>query len=409
MSGTDHGVPRISGRNVSLVAGREFFTRVRSKTLVVSTVVVAVALAVVLTLVAVVGSGDDDPLRIGVGSSAEVISEPLAAAAELNDVDIEVVAFDDDPARALDELDLVAAIGAAGDGQTVVTTEDGLKANVAVVIGEATSRLALEQSLANAPVDADGVLAAVDGAVVDVRQTDPDDPDRADRLTLAYVVALLLFFAIYLAGIYVAIGVVEEKANSIVEILLSTISSADLLVGKVVGIGAVGLLQLAVYGGVGLGVGSAVGVIDVPAVAGGLFVSSLVWYVVGFTFFALLFAAAGSLVSRQEDVTSASSPVSVLAFFAFFAAQFALTNGDSALVAVLSWVPPFSALLVPVRQATGDISAAEWVGSLAVTVAATVVVGWLAARIYRASVLHMGSPLSWTRSARRHMPSATSR
>jgi ABC-2 type transport system permease protein len=400
-----------SWRNVKLVAGREFFTRVRSQTLLVSTAIVGVGLAAALAVAAVAGGGDDDPMRVGVHRSAEAISSPLEEAASRLGVRIEIVPFDESADSALGELDLEAAISSVSAGSAEVTTDDGLDPDLEPVVAQATTRLALEQSLTAVGGDAaiGEVLGAVDAATVDVRQLDPDDPERGARLTLAYVVAMLLFFAIYLAGVYVAIGVVEEKANSIVEILLSAIRPADLLIGKVIGIGAVGLAQLCVYGGIGLAVGSAVGVISLPAVAGGLFAASLLWYVVGFAFYALLFAAAGSLVSRQEDVTSASSPVSVLAFFAFFAAQFALTNPESPYVSALSWFPPFSALLVPVRQATGSISAAEWVGTLVVTLAATVGAGWVAARVYRASVLHVGTPLSWTRAFRRASSDASPR
>lgn len=111
---------------------------------------------------------------------------------------------------------------------------------------------------------------------------------------------------ILLFGMYVAMGVVEEKSSRVVELLLSTLRPLQLLWGKIIGIGAVGLLQLAAYGVVGVGAALATDTLTITGTALGVFASTLGWFVLGFAFFAVLYAAAGSMVSRQEDVNSTS-------------------------------------------------------------------------------------------------------
>jgi len=181
----------------------------------------------------------------------------------------------------------------------------------------------------------------------------------------------------------------------VVELLLSTIKPLHLLAGKVLGIGAVGLAQLVLFGGVGLGMSIATGLITISGTAAMLFVSVLVWYILGFTFFALLYAAAGSLVSRQEDVNSATGPLSVVAFAAFFVAQFSLKEPDNAFASVLSWVPPFSATLMPLRVAQGVATPLQVVVTIVLMVLASVVAALVASRIYRNSVLNTGRKQSW--------------
>lgn len=131
-----------------------------------------------------------------------------------------------------------------------------------------------------------------------------------------------------------------------------------------------GLLQVLVFGGAGLGTGLVTGLVTIGGTAIALFLAVLVWYVLGFAFYAMLYAAMGSLVSRQEDVNSATMRLNILAFASFFAAQFSLNDPDSTWVGVLAWIPPFSAMLMPLRIAADLAGPAQ----LVVTVVTMLVV-----------------------------------
>ena len=91
----------------------------------------------------------------------------------------------------------------------------------------------------------------------------------------------------------------------------------------------------------------------------------VIWYILGFAFFAMLYAAFGSLVSRQEDVNSATMPLSILAFASFFTAQSALSDPDATWIRILAWIPPFSSMIMPMRIAAGVTSPFEMVATVA--------------------------------------------
>ena len=114
-------------------------------------------------------------------------------------------------------------------------------------------------------------------------------------------------------------------------------------------------------------------------------------------FFAMLYAAMVSLVSRQEDVNSATMPLNILAFSSFFAAQFSLNDPDSTWVGVLAWIPPFSSMLMPMRIAADLAGPAQLVITVVTMLVVTAVVALVAARIYERSVLHTGARQSLRR------------
>ena len=202
----------------------------------------------------------------------------------------------------------------------------------------------------------------------------------------------MLFFQIFSYGIAVAIGVVEEKSSRVVELLLPTVHPRQLLAGKVLGIGAVGLLQLSLFAAFGIGVALLADAVDVssPALVG-IVAASVGWFLLGYAFFAFVYGATGSLVSRQEEVQSATAPVSMLGFAAYFATVYAAQDLSAAWVGWLSYVPPFSTLLMPVQMATGEVGWAGVALAAALMIAATVALAWLGSVIYERSVLRLGA------------------
>lgn len=384
---------------VAQVAAREFTVRVVNKAFLVSTAVLLVIIVGGLAGFAAFGGSDDGTksVRVGVVGGSSELSPALTAAGEALGQPVEVTALGS-AAQARTEVGngtVEAALVADPAGSYTVVTETSLGDTLAPVLTAGVRQAAQDAALARQGVDPSTVTAAVARATLSVDALDPPDAAQGQRTVIAYVAVLLLFFSVFVWGLYVAMGVVEEKASRVVELLLSTVTPLQLLVGKVVGIGAVGLAQLLVFGGVGLATAMATGLLTIGATAVALFVSVLVWYLLGYAFFALLYAAAGSLVSRQEDVNSVATPLSTLGFAAYFVAQFALTSPENTVAAVLAWVPPFSAYLMPLRIAQGQASAVQVVATILLMLAACAVAAVLAARIYRRSVLNTGAKQSW--------------
>jgi ABC-2 type transport system permease protein len=201
---------------------------------------------------------------------------------------------------------------------------------------------------------------------------------------------------------WVATSVAEEKSSRVMEVMLNAATPGEMLAGKVFGVGGAGLTQLA-----SIVLPAAVVVaLQVPLtrlvlgedaadtpLAGltpGILVAFAVFFLLGFVLTALVYAAAGSLVSRQEDVQQVALPMLMISFVAYFAAFFASGAPGAAWVAPLSWVPFFSPYLMLTRLVTGSVPAWELALAVGLLVAAILVALVAAARIYAAGVLLYG-------------------
>jgi ABC-2 type transport system permease protein len=138
----------------------------------------------------------------------------------------------------------------------------------------------------------------------------------------------------------------------------------------------------------------------VTGLAVGVFASVLFWFILGFGFFAVIYAAAGSLVSRQEDVNSAATPITMVVMAGYVLAQVTLADPSGTVASVMSWIPPFSAMLMPLRIAAGTTNPAQVVGSAVLMLLATAALAVVAARIYERSVLRTGKRVSWSDAVR---------
>lgn len=388
---------------VWLVASREFTSRVRAKAFLVSNAVVLLLLLGGFVAGGVSG-GQDDADRVGLVGGAEVLTAPLAETGAVLGVPVEAVAIQDESA-AREQVaagELIAALipHPSSPGAFTAVTESALPGGVEAVLAAAVQEQAVTAALQENGVPPGELAAATAGAVLDVEAIEPPDPERAQRAALAYITVFVLFFQILTFGMFVAMGVVEEKSSRVVELLLSTIRPIHLLTGKIAGIGAVGLLLLLAYGVVMTVAGLATGLVTLTGTAAAVLATTIAWFVLGYAFFAVLFAAAGSLVSRQEDVSSTSAPIQVLMLGMFLLAQFSLDHPDGRVVSVMSWIPPFSAMLMPLRVAAGSATPAQVVGTTVIMLVATAALAVLTSRIYERSVLRIGTTVPWRQALR---------
>jgi ABC-2 type transport system permease protein len=212
---------------------------------------------------------------------------------------------------------------------------------------------------------------------------------------------ILIFMAIITYGVWVAMSVAEEKGSRVMELMLNATSPLQMLTGKVIGNGAAGLAQYGVILAsvvVGLLLQSPIHKLVVGTDAsepfGGLSPVVLgafaVLFVLGFLMYSLLYAALGSLVSRQEDVQSATSPLMTLIMIGYFMSVVALQSIDEPWVRIVSFVPFFSPYLMLARVSTGHVEPWEFGLAVSLLLAAIVVALFVAARIYSAGVLLYG-------------------
>lgn len=217
-------------------------------------------------------------------------------------------------------------------------------------------------------------------------------PDDASVLT-AMLGACLLLGAIAVYGQWVLTGVLEERSNRVVELILSTVPPRCLLAGKVIGIGLLGLAQLALVGGLAA-ILLAAGAFDAPAALGGSVALVVPWFALGYTLYAVAYAAAGALASRAEDASSAGMPVTYTLIAVFFVGYVALAADDNGLLANVLTVFPLSApLVLPARSAL--VGVPVWEHLLAVVLVLATIYGLVrfAGRVYAHGLLHSGARL----------------
>ncbi|WAL66344.1 ABC transporter permease [Amycolatopsis cynarae] len=381
-------------RAIGLIARRELNTRLRTRSFVVGTAVILVILAGYLLLQASL-FGHANKAKIGLTGQAIGIAAQLKAAGAAAGKDVETTVVlnpADGRARVADgDLDLLVS-GSAADLQVLVKSD--LDNQLRAALNGVSRQQVLDAKLLEAGQDPALVMREVDATQVGVTTVEPPDPGRGQRLAIGLITVFLLFFGIQTYGAFVAQGVVEEKASRVVEILLSTVRPWQLMLGKVLGLGLVGLVQILILAAAGLGMAQATGVLTLAGVAAGTVAWGILWYVLGFFLYATVYAAAGSLVSRQEDAASVITPVSMVLMIGFVVGfNVLLQNPTGGTVRTLSLIPLFSPILMPGRIATGAAAGWEIALTLVLTLLTTAVVTWLGSRVYRNAVLHTGSRL----------------
>jgi ABC-type Na+ efflux pump permease subunit len=197
----------------------------------------------------------------------------------------------------------------------------------------------------------------------------------------------LLYGLLAVYGQWVAQGIVEEKQSRVVEVLLASLRPTELLAGKILGLGALGLVQILLLAGVAAGGLLATDVIEVPPAAWGALGLVIPWYVLGFLLYATLFAMAGAIVSRVEDMQSAVMPVIIVLVLALFAAQFALAEPTSTVATVAGLLPLTAPIVQPILLAVGATSWVQVLLAIVLALTAIAVMVPLSARIYRGGVL----------------------
>lgn len=372
-----------------LVARREIVVKLTDKSFVIGTLVTLLFIAGFMgwsawdssqtSTYTVAATAADRPMADRVAADAPEVDEDVA-------VEVRQVA-DEGAAKALVLEGDADAWLHRGDTGWVLTTESGPKGALDDVTTEVVRTAALDEAASALGTTTSELLAGSEVTTAYLR----GDADRADLAQgVAFAFAFLFYMASLLFGIQLANSVVEEKQSRVVEIIATSIPVRQLLVGKVAGNSVLAVLQMMLYAGVGLvGLAATPYAGLVPSISGAV-VWFLVFFVAGFVALAALWAVAGSLASRTEEVQSTSGPMTMVVLAVFFGAMFM----EGTVKTVFSFVPPFSAVLMPTRLLEGTASWWEPVVALALLLAAAGGVVVVAERLYRRSLLQTGGKLS---------------
>ena len=378
-----------------LVAGRELTERLRSRAFLISNVTILVLIALVVVVPNLVG--DDDPVAIGyVGDDAAEVGELAVAQQAAFDLEIELEVVDDRAAgaSALEDGGLEAVLLDA----TTVLADGSLGPRLEALLANAANAVGIDRVLEDAglePAERAGLLSIEALTVEQLGEADAALDVFDPAVIVVFVAVFLLYGLLAVFGQWVAQGIVEEKQSRVVEVLLASLRPTELLSGKVLGLGALGLLQILLLAGVGAGGLLVTEVVEVPAAAWSGLAMVIPWYVLGFLLYAALFAMAGSVVSRVEDMQSAVLPVIGVLVLALLAAQVAL-SAPGGTIATLAGVVPFTAPIVqPVLLAMGVSSWLQITVAVVLALATIAVLLPVSARIYRGGVLRTSGRVSF--------------
>ena len=378
-------------RQVALLAKRDFTERATSRPFLITMSLLVVAILAVGPIVNLLSGDGAEVTEIGLqGTEPPGIEQELQAQAQILEMEIEVVRYPDRATADTALTDGEAAVVLV-DGTTIVFHTDESSRLVALVGGAVTTAVKTS-TLSDFGLSDSEVAAVVEPVPLDVVTLEVADPQEDAKSVAAFVGTLVLYISILMFGQFVAMGTVEEKQNRVVEVILARVRPWQVLVGKVVGIGLLGLLQLALLGGAAYITAQLADLSDIdlaeiglPIIAGVFF-----WFVLGYTFYAFLYAAVGSTVSRQEDLQGAMMLPIILILPGYFIALIAAESPDALLPTFASMFPPWAPFVMPVRIAAGV--AQPWEIAIAVvgTGLAAAALVWIGSRVYAGAVLRTG-------------------
>lgn len=236
--------------------------------------------------------------------------------------------------------------------------------------------------------------------------------DSESSFFLAYIMGMAIYFAMFGYGALIMNGVMEEKTNRIVEVIVSAAKPMELLIGKVVGIVALGLTQIAIWGvalmlismvlapalismtGSGAAAGDAAG-FELPSISISVWIFFAVFYVLGFMIYGGLFAAVGSAADSPQDVQQLSMPLYLPIMIPIFLLAPVSTDPDSTLAVVTSLIPFFSPILMMVRIAVSDVPLWQSLGSVLLMIGTFLALMWASGKIYRTGILMYGKKVTF--------------
>jgi ABC-2 type transport system permease protein len=375
-------------RATRLVARREFTERIRSRAFQISLVITVLVVAAVGIIAGVVSDDGPKEYTVGaVGPTAQVVAAAAQVSGRAADVRIEV---EDQPSVAAARAGVRdESLDAALAGPSIVSLRDP-PGELVQLLQQSSRVVRTEQALRREGLSAAERRRALQQPPLRTVSLEGED-DGGEGV--AFVASLILYLQLITYGIAVASGVVEEKASRVVEVLLATVEPRAILAGKILGIGALGLLQLALTAVVGLAAAGASGAIELDAGDAGTLAVVLVWFLFGYLLWSALYAMAGVMVSRQEDLQSSTTVLTILLVVGYLIAFPSIDDPDGTLAVVASLIPLSAPIIMPLRVALDAASAPEIAASLVFLIAAIALLVPLGARLYERSVLRMGKPM----------------
>ena len=407
-------------RQLWAVLRREYIERVRTKGFILSTIAIPVLMVGFIALSAFMGMRAERFDRQWVlvdrtGRIGAEVAEAIGAAGYAADLLDGKATLEDLDARILDD-DLEAYIvldeATLRDGAFSYRSDDSPGSTRTAVLEGIVVREVLRQRIAGLESPGE-VQALLDrGGHLDFERV-TDDPSGADEISEAEEISgivtglagvFILYISMLIYGAFVLRSVLDEKRNRVVEVVISAVTPGRLMLGKILGVGSMGLTQLGIWAASA----ALLGLLGVPMLAAalaqegalgefahllpgaGTLLLLLAYFLLGFFLYAALFAAVGAMCSSEEEAQQAQFPVMMLLIVPFVMQMYSLQGGGFDWMEWAALFPFFTPILMFPRAAAGSV---EWwmvAISLVLMALAVVATAWVAGRIYRVGILMQG-------------------
>jgi ABC-2 type transport system permease protein len=426
-------------RNIRLIIGREYKNRVTQRSFIIGTIVLLVAViiaAFVPTIFQVITARTSSQTKIAIVNNAgsiaglngtiltKYIATNLNGAASQTQgqntngkAPFAISTFSSNSANNLQQqvkngsLDILLVVDRAANQDihfTYYTNSSGQDTNetqIQTLAGQ-LSLLDKASRMGLTPTQTSNLFAQTQFTIINTKQN--QDKRSISDIVAGYVIAyagiVLIYMWVTLYGMGVAMGVAEEKGTRIMEILVNATTPFQLMVGKIIGIGAAGVTQMATFVTIGiimlllqnplkaalLGNSSGGFSLNITGTFIILLLLLLVYFILGFLLYATLFAAVGALVKRQDEVQNAILPITFLSLAGYLASFVGISNPNATWLKVFSYIPFWTPTTMIMRIGTGSVAGWEIALTIAIMIVAIVVCTFISARIYRFGVLMYG-------------------
>jgi ABC-2 type transport system permease protein len=378
--------------DAGLVAEREIRERLRGRVFrVVTFILFAVVAAVVV--IPTIHTGTTARQKVGVVAGGLTLNEELQKLATTVGLPVELVR-EPDPSAARAALS-VGHLNIVVDGSGTILVENPISdtdtSTASRYVRAVATTLGTQQAFAHAGLTPKQAAAVGEAKPWPVGSVHPSKGSTTTEESTALIGVILIFVVLNQYLSWILMGVMEEKASRVIEVLLATVRPGQLLAGKLAGIGAVALLQALSLVAFALALAEVVGANLVHGAALLVVAATLVWLVLGYAFYSWVYAAAGSLAERQDQLQSLALPLAAPLIFGYIVSLIGVSSGSaSLLVKVLAYLPPTAPFAMPTLVGFGEATWWQFLLSVVVSVVCTVLVARVAARVYRTAVLRTG-------------------
>jgi ABC-2 type transport system permease protein len=398
----------------AVIARREFIERVRTKWFVIGTLLGPIGMVALIVIPAVLAHVGQEGVRIKVVDHTGRLGAIVATTLGANEGwKVEEVQPTGDPVNRplLDEIRddkidgfVVIPADALAGGTITYQGDNATNQGVVVAINTGIGRAVVTLRAADVKITPDQLAEISRPVNIKTRQTtgEAEGSSGFAAFIVGYALMIILYMAIVLYAMNVMRSVVQEKTSRIVELMVAASKPRSLMAGKILGVGAVGLVQLAVWLGMAwltieyrasllgaFGVEGAGG-FSIPSLQPSEIAVALVYFILGYFFYASLYASVGAMVSTEQEAQQAQTPVILLLIIPMTCMQLVANDPRGSTAELMTMLPFSSPILMPMRYLLGGASGLQLMMSIAILAASTAGVAIIAARIYRVGILMYG-------------------